>query len=680
MQMRKAWMVVGVLGMSALACGTKATATSEDDAIVTADTTGTDAVTADAADVASVDAAQEVSIAVETCTEPGGAPFVETTQPDVTRKKFALSLFHFNIEYVIGGLEYIDAAGISSTFTSNPANVGWTNDKVEDFIVRETFLPMLQMYEKHPGWGVNLEMQAYMVDVMAARHPDVLALLRKLAQRGQAELVSFHYNDQLFLAFPREDLHRSIAATKETFKKHCLPLSGVVFNQEGQAGEGRQQMLVAEGYSIGVHPKNLFFYVQQGIPDPWPYYASEGGDLIVGAAGVDAASGINLAWNFFDDGELRAAPEVSGQELNPYFATTAAHDPARVAAFEADLEKTEKSGYFMARISDYVRHLKAEKVEQKPAPALLDGTWQPSSTDSIHRWLGGRGLWGSDENDFEVRKGNYEVRTRLAALEVLAAAAKKAGKSVENQDARLAQLWKQLWRVEVSDCSGVNPWLAEVQFALERNPKILGDIDVLATELKTGLGWKNAQVNLAAATAEDKAAVAETWPTVDAPADVSTVTVKVDGRDVKTTWLQVSPTRWRVQIAFGAASADNDPFGRELKVTFPRFANVIEYSPGLLDDVVRTYPFSAFSFKDDHVWLPIPNGIVGLGNGWYVIKHARSEHVAARINFTAPTIGFWDETVPLALTPTWQFDVLKGTADDALKVGLELNIAPTVNL
>ena len=115
-------------------------------------------------------------------------------------------------------------------------------------------------------------------------------------------------------------------------------------------------------------------------------------------------------------------------------------------------------------------------------------------------------------------------------------------------------------------------------------------------------------------------------------------------------------------------------------MTFPRFANVIEYSPGLLDDVVRTYPFSAFSFKDDHVWLPIPNGIVGLGNGWYVIKHARSEHVAARINFTAPTIGFWDETVPLALTPTWQFDVLKGTADDALKVGLELNIAPTVNL
>jgi hypothetical protein len=263
---------------------------------------------------------------------------------------------------------------------------------------------------------------------------------------------------------------------------------------------------------------------------------------------------------------------------------------------------------------------------------------------------------------------------------VLAQAAQKAGKPAENQDARLAQLWKQLWRVEVSDCSGVNPWLAEVQFALERNPKMLSAIDMLAQELKGGLGWKNAQVNLTTGTTEDKPAMAESWPAVDAPVEVSNVTVGVDGREVKTTWLQIAPKRWRVQIAFGAASPDNDPFGRELKVTFPHFAKVIEYSPALLDDVVRSYPFSAFSFKDDHVWLPIPNGIVGLGNGWYVVKHARSEHVAARINLTQWSIGFWDETVPLALAPIWQFEVVSGTSADALAVAKELNIAPTVNL
>ncbi len=669
--MRKwqSWAIVLALGVSAGACGAKATASADDAAIEE-----------DAAADSAADIAGDVSAVAEACTEPGGSPYVETSQPDVTRKKFALSLFHFNIEYVIGGLEYIDAKGISTVFTGNPENVGWTNDKVEDFIVRESFLPILQMYEKHPGWGVNLELQAYMIDVMAARHPDVLILLRKLAQRGQVELISFHYNAQFFLGFPREDQHRSLAAVKATFTKHCLPLSGVVFNQEGQAGEGRQKMLVDEGYSIGVHPKNLFYYVHQKTQNPWPYFTSEGGDLIVGGAGVDSASGINLTWNFLDDGELRAAPEVSGQALNPYFATTAAHDPARVAEFEKELADTEAGGYYMARISDYVRHLKAEKVEQKPAPALLDGTWQPKSTDSVHRWLGGRGLWGADENDFEVRKGNYEARTQIAAVQVLAEIAQKAGKPAADQDARLAKLWKDLWRVEVSDCSGVNPWLAEVQYALDHNPLILADAKQLATELKTALGWTHARVDLAARTAEDKPAVAESWPTVDAPADVSTVTVTVDGRTATTTWLQIAPKHWRLKVAFSASTPENDPFGRELKVNFPRFADIVAYSPGLMDDVVRSYPFSAFEFQDDHVWLPVPNGLIGLGNDWYVIKHARLENLAARVNVTTPTIGFWDETVRLDLAPTWQFDVLQGTAADALAVANALNIAPTVDL
>ncbi len=665
----QSWIVLSAFGMSALACGNKATAT--DDALASDD------VTADTA----VDVAADATAIAETCTETGGSPYVETTPPDVSRKKFALSLFHFNIEYVIGGLEYIDAKGISHVFTGNPDNVGWTNDKVEDFIVQESFLPMLQMYDKHPTWGVNIELQAYMIEVMAARHPDVLVLLRKLAQRGQVELISFHYNAQFFLGFPREDQHRSLAATKATFTKHCLPLSGVVFNQEGQAGEGRQKMLVDEGYSIGVFPKNLFFYVRQDIPNPWPYYASEGGDLIVGAAGVDPTSGIDLAWNFFDDGELRAAPEVQGQSLNPYFATTAAHDPARVAEFENELAQTEKNGYYLTRISDYVRHLKAEKIAQKQVPALLDGTWQPKSTDSVHRWLGGRGLWGTDENDFEVRNGGYEARTQIAAAQVLAEVAAKQGKGLANQDARLDALWKGLWRVEVSDCSGVNPWLAEIQYALDHNPLLLADAHLLATDLKTALGWTHAQVDLGARTAADIAPPpTQAWPTVDAPADVSNVTVTVDGRTVATKWLQITPTRWRLVVTFGAASPDNDPFGRELKVTFPRFADVVEYSPGLLDDVVRSYPFSAFKFQEDHVWLPVPNGLIGLGKSWYVVKHARLENLAARVSVTTPEMAFSDETVRLDLAPTWQFDVLQGTATDALAVAKELNIAPVVDL
>jgi hypothetical protein len=693
------WLLTLALAASGTvsACGTTATAT--DDAQVTADAQ-TDDIGADvangsdvAADVAA-DVAPDAALSCptpptvelvqppETCTETnGGKPYVDPTPPDVSRKKFAVSLFHFNIEYVIGGLEYIDLSCVSHVFTDNPQNVGWGNDKVEDFIVRESFLPILQMYDKHPTWGVDLELQAYMIDVMAARHPDVLNLLRKLAQRGQVEIISFHYNAQFFLGFPREDLHRSLAAVKAAFQKHCLPLSGVVFNQEGQAGEGRQKMLVDEGYTVGVHPKNLFYYVHQNTSNPWPYFASEGGDLIVGGAGVDPSSGIQLAWNFMDDGELAAAPEVSGQKLNPYFATTANHDPASLAKLEQERADTEKQGFYMTTIGDYVRHLKAEKIEEKTAPALLDGTWQPNSTDSVHRWLGGRGLWGADENDFEVRSGNYEARTLVSGVQVLAEVAQQAGKSAANQDARLAKLWKDLWRVEVSDCSGVNPWLAEVQWALDHNPQIMLDAQQLATELKAALGYKySAHVDIAARTSVDQPLpFLPALPEVDPPADMTATKVEVDGRTVTVKWYKLGEKIWRMRIDFGAASADNDPFGRELKVTFPRFTDVIAYSPGLLDDVVRSYPFSAFEFQQDHVWLPVPNGLIGLGNGWYVVKHARLENLAARVNVKAPEIAFSDETVRLALAPTWQFEVLQGTAEDALAVAKHLNVAPTVD-
>lgn len=676
-------LILALLGsgiLLAVACKSAAVASVPDDA---GDDTAADAGTDAGTDTAAADADTDVELP-ETCTEPGGKPYVEQSAPDPTRKKFALSLYHFNIEYVIGGLEYIDIKGLSHVFTANSDNVGWDNDKVEDFIVRESFLPMLQMYEKHPTWGVDFELQAYMIDVMAARHPDVLILLRKLAQRGQAELISFHYNAQLFLGFPREDHHRSIEAVKATFTKHCLPLSGVVFNQEGQAGEGRQKALVDEGYSIGVYPKNLFYYQHNKTLNPWPYFTSEGGDLIVGSSGVDKSSGIQLTWNFFDDGELAAAPKVSGQSLNPYFATSAAHDATEIAARESELAATEAQGYYMARIGDYVRHLKASNIEEKPAPALLDGTWQPKSTDSIHRWLGGRGLWGQDENDFEVRQGNYEARTQVAAVQVLAEVAQKAGKGLVDQDKRLTKLWKLLWRVEVSDCSGVNPWLAEVQFALDHNPQIIADAKKLAEDLKKSLGFAHAHVDLDQRTAVDALPDAENLQAVDPPSELSSVTVNAGGRKWKTTWQQVGMKHWRVQYAFTPSDPDMDPAGREIHIDFPHFEQTIEYSPALLDDVVRTYKYTdfeldSFNTGDYHVWLPVPNGLIGLGKGWYIIKHARLANTAVKIDFTVPIVSFADETLRLDLAPTWTYDVVEGTATEALKVARAVNIAPTVD-
>jgi len=73
---------------------------------------------------------------------------------------------------------------------------------------------------------------------MAERHPGVLSKLRQLVDAGQAELVSFHWSDQLFLAYPRRDLEVSHALMAEVWERTGLSPSGTVFCQEGQFGEG----------------------------------------------------------------------------------------------------------------------------------------------------------------------------------------------------------------------------------------------------------------------------------------------------------------------------------------------------------------------------------------------------------------------------------------------------------
>ena len=607
--------------------------------------------------------------------------------PDVTRKKFAVSIFHFNIEYVLGGLDYTLPDGTRKQFLSKVANLGWDNDKVEDYIVEQTFLPLLQMYDKHPGWGADFEMQAYMVEVIGKRHPQVMELMRKLAQRGQIELISFHYAAQFFLAFPKEDLHRSLVRTREVFAQYCLPLSGVVFNQEGQAGEGRQKMLLDEGYSVGVYPKNLWKYQHGEAPQGyWPLYSSEGGDLIAGGSGVDGSSGISLNWNYMDDGELAAVGETSAGPYNPYFAPDAPTDPARVAAFEQELANTEKSGFFMARVSDYVRHLHAKKIEAKPAPLLLDGTWQAPSTNSVHKWLGGRGIQpgmdmlglGTDEADNPVRAGNMQARTDAAALQLMADVLAKQGKTVPGLSDALRGVWEDVWHAEVSDASGINPWWAEVHYGLDHNARVAATCASWRAKILPLFGKTHVQVNLSAGTVTpiDGLPSIPAMPTVDAPFDI-TVTAAA-GRSVSQKWQSGGADNYWLTVSIGASTCGEDCFANELTVAFPRYEDVIRYSPALIEDQLRSYPFSAFNFVQGEAWLPLANGLIGLGKGWYAIKATRSVHVAARVAPKDATIVFADETLRDADTATWQFLVIKGDDAAALKAADSLNLHPTL--
>ncbi|MCB9508254.1 MAG: hypothetical protein H6700_05940 [Myxococcales bacterium] len=614
---------------------------------------------------------------VEPDLPPPECESVEPPEPDAVdpeQRKFALTMFHFNVEYVIGGLEYVNPdTGELEPFLGLPFNVGWDNDRVEDYIIRDTLMPILELYDRHPTWRVTIEFQAYALEIMAQRHRDVLDLLRTLAQRGQVEVVSFHYAAQLFLGFPLEDQVRSLAATRQVFDENCVPLSGVVFNQEGQAGEGRQRLLVDEGYSIGVFPKNLWRYVRGETP--WPVYSSEGGRLIVGPGGVDPESGIEVTWPFFDDGELRAV----GGAGNPYTAPISPTDPARVAEYESQLEALEADGWKLTSIADYVHQVEGMGVEVRPAPPLLDGTWQPPSTESIHRWLGGRSQANvNDEEDNRVRSGNAVARMNVDATQVLRDAAAATGITDSAWDAELAEIWKALWHAQVSDASGVNPWRGEVLWCIALNEEVLARTAALRQEILSALGWDFVEVDLAARTALELDDLA-----LPEPPDVTTpwfdVDVQAEGRTAEVTWFEgPDADEAVVVIRFSAGAACDGCDNRRLDVSFPWDATHLRYSPGLIEDEVREYSMESFTLSEGEAYLPLPNGLIGLTDGVWLIKDARTTHIAARIAPPDEHVRFIDAALRPETAPTWTFAVFRGTAEEALRRANRRNVDPIV--
>ena len=594
-------------------------------------------------------------------------PVIPEDPVDPALTKFALQMLHFNIQYVAGGL-----AGFC------PAFCDYDEAGTEDLIIRESFIPVLDLYLAHPSWKVDIELPSYMIEVLAARFPDELEKLRILTQRGQVSLISFHFSAQLFLAFPVYDQQKSYELTRDIFERYCLPLSPVVFNQEGEFGEGRHEFMRGHGYTIGVFPKNLYRYIRGEAPQ-WPYYRLRGTDVVIGPSDIDPASGIQVVWPFFDDGEKLAA----ASDLDPYFGDLFRFDPAKMAEYEAQLQGLEDAGYKITTIEDYVNHLKGRGVPQPDMGPVLDGTWQPSSTDGLHRWMGGMGEvpWSGAERDNLVRTTNYQTRTLLEAADILLSHA-EATLGADYGAARdsMMQAWRHLLFAEVSDATGINPWSGEIDYSLNHSWAAGAIADSVFSELKGDLGAAFVSVDLLARSVEALDAVP---PPESFPPGLPPMAVQISAphRDIETAWYDTGSAEGRTQLRLVvsfSAMTDIATDARTLIVGFPRTSDRIVYSPGLLETELVDYGLDEFIFQDGRHWLPLPNGIIGLGDDWYVIKHVQTVHVAARVQRDVAMIDFEDDTQANLERAVWIFELFQGSADEALDLANRINVWPVV--
>jgi hypothetical protein len=564
--------------------------------------------------------------------------------PAAAAERYALGVFHFNIQYVAGGMV---------GFSPQPsAELDLDADAVEDLIVTQSFAPVLDLYEKHPSWGVDIELQGYFLDVLARRHPAVLAKLKKLANSGQIDVVSFHYSDQLFIGYPEEDWLRSQALTQATFEKYGIKLSRSVFCQEGQAGEAMAQRMAEAGYRNMIWPKNLWTY-QHGDFDAAPLYQFGDVFLIVGAKGVNYQSGsldLGVTWTYLDDGELMAT-----HDMNPYIPDAFKLHPEAVAKYEAGLVALEAQGYEIITVDEYVDKVK-DRVPHAPLPPLFDGTWQPNSTTAVFKWLGGKSLWKGDR-DNEVRTLGALAHRELVAAET---AAKKA-----ELDARadLDSAWRLLFLSEVTDASGINPFRGEMEYGVSHATEALRIARDVIARAKDALGQKQIAIDPLAGTVS-AGAVTELRGTPES----ALFEIKSDAkeREVKANWELVAPGHHRVEIEISPGAET------KLGLVFPgELSDELWTTRALADAALATYHRSEFDFESMHLALPI--GLISLGPTRFLIKDMGRVHLAAKITRESGDIEIRDDTLFAGESATWVFHVLDGSPKDALELARRIN-------
>ncbi|RLB57301.1 MAG: hypothetical protein DRI34_07930 [Deltaproteobacteria bacterium] len=600
---------------------------------------------------------------------PLGVVFLCLALPAAAQEKFSLTLFHFNIQYVAGGLQ-----GFPSGESNDPA-FDLDDAQVQDMIVTESFEPVLDLFLAHPGWKVTIEMQAYLAEVLEQRHPQVLDKLLELQRNAQLELVSFHYSDQLFLAYPRHDMEVSHRLLDDVFQRLGLQASPVVFCQEGQFGEGMASFAAVHERSILLLAKNHFRYQHLSAYDSAaPLYRLGDSDIVVVGRSF-ATPQVEVRWSFFDDGELLATGGMA-----PYVPSGFVKDPAALAEYEQQLVADEEAGFRIAGIGDFVTWARENGLEQPQLPPMLDGTWQPPSTDSMRRWLGGSGVIDSVyhcERDNQVISGNVQARHWLLATETILAAAESAGKITAGQYRdELDECWRLALLGQVSDATGINPFINEVDYGREHAAAATDCADVIVSRMAPQLGGPYLEVDTAGGTVS---AVDDLPASVIEPAEpVFTETqgfrVSAPGRQVTTEWFAGGAEGiTRLVVTAGAASGGE----RTLEVDFPLALEGFLLTPGLLDDEVRFYPFTDFEFQEGRISLPLANGLLGLDQDLWLLKQTSSVHVAATFLVGDGLVRFIDDTVPAGEAVSWIFWFVSGAEQRALDFAGRINLTPT---
>ncbi|KGA13538.1 hypothetical protein GM51_19555, partial [freshwater metagenome] len=94
-------------------------------------------------------------------------------------------------------------------------NFGWVFDEIYE----KAYLPMIEALERHPKVRLSLHYTGPLLEWFAAAHPEFLARVRTLVERGQVEIVGGGLYEPILASLPAADRVAQLRRMRERIKE-----------------------------------------------------------------------------------------------------------------------------------------------------------------------------------------------------------------------------------------------------------------------------------------------------------------------------------------------------------------------------------------------------------------------------------------------------------------------------
>ncbi|MDR3714643.1 MAG: hypothetical protein P4L51_17650 [Puia sp.] len=548
---------------------------------------------------------------------------------DYSLNHYAIGMFHFNLQYVAG--DY----------------------KIERRIIEESLFPVLQFFDKNPQYKSDIEIQGYAIDLLAEEHPAVLALLKKLVKRKQIELVIAHYSDQFFIGYPALDMQRSIELSDQALARQGLERSRVFFGQEIQWSPGMAYALKGKYDVVVTSSDPNSWYNDETLPLVNVKYGDDSIEALIGG-GKKKLNGMDWTIAFLDDGE-----EFNSLDYNSNFYRVPEQEKLNVDNYKKLLDQ----GYQFVTITELTQKIKKDPGYTIPDyPFTPEGTWHMNVCGPF-MWMGRQR--SGVETDGVTRALSYQARGEVMMAENLVAYAEKQGKDVEEVRKLLKEAWKHLLLSEVSDSSGWDPWLVEVQYTDNEVATTRMLLKKILEQLRKMLAvsGKSLLVNTGTGSVEERGAH-------DSPLPVAAslpVNFAVNAQSYNVRISKLSEVLYRMDVQ--CTRPDNGA----VEIVFDTAPDGLQYSASCGEQTKVTIPTT---YKHDPAFA-LTNGFIYLNNGYSLVKDCTVEHLAATWKMKSGKLVFREELKEGNMTMNMRFYVLKGSADQGLQFANSLNAWPS---